>query len=870
MFEIIDTKRTIDSFESMSFNINSCLEQAEKIALLNFVAKEFDLKQYIFPHAGFNSSVAAQFVLQQFNNQNLKADLIYWDGGNPHSHDPQPVANYLKLLSRKGIVCVDGDVMTSREIFRDELEPILEAPNFSVYARRDGENPIHSMRYRMDIFRRKYFVDTTRRLPHSNADGLPLVAVVVLAYCHEQYIAECLNSILMQKGNFRMRVIILDDASPDRTAEVARTVIAGQSNERIVFDLRSHPENIGMVKNFGESIRLAADCDYLTFCEGDDFWSSDTRIQQHLDFLATHSDCVMSFNTIEKCEADGSSREIYLGHANNPDDIIDGQTLAGSNLCGNLAACFYHGSVVKVIPEELFNLYTGDWLFNTYCSQFGGVGHLKNSLSVYRVHSGGEWSMRPAQAKLLKTWELCGEYNALLDFQFDEGFQKYRKSLLGVWNANNSPQDEKVIDLLIFDDVFPSSRSGFRLAEFTSYMREFPKSMAVTSGLSLSCLEDKTLEIVVQKFQRRYPELANQILISGENYHFPVRLAKLVYVNFLTNAYALLPLLEKEHVPFVFTLYPGAGLRLNNVECDSKLKRVFDSPCFLKVIVTQQITFDYIVGRNLCPIEKVQMIFGVVMPQEAFAQSGVENKPRWGFGKDRLDICFMAHRYTQYGEDKGYDVFVNVASILCKRHDNIYFHVVGPFDHKVINVTAFKDKITFHGSLNPEQFDGFFQNMDLILSPNISGKIFPGSFDGFPTASCTEAGLRGTAIFAIDEFNSSANGRFNDGVDIVLLNYDLEYIANKVEDYYNDPAKLKLIGEQGRNRILDLYSYASQMLPRIKLLRELMDMPCPESLKRFYRDSEPKSHRSPLNSIIEKCIAGSSHIFKHIRQKALK
>lgn len=803
MAEIIDTKSAIDSLDFMSFNKKSCLESAEKIALLNFVAKEFDLKQHIFPQTESNSSssIAAQFVLQQFYSQNLKADLMYWDCAELHSLDSKSAANYLKLLSRKGIVCVDGDVMTSREIFCELLEPILEAPNFSVYARRDGENPVHSMRYRMDIFRRKYFVKTTRLLPNSNADGLPLVAVVVLAYCHEPYIAECLNSILMQKGNFRMRVIILDDASPDRTAEVARTVIAGQSNDRIVFDLRSHPENIGMVKNFGESIRLAADCDYLTFCEGDDFWSSDTRIQQHLDFLAAHSDCVMSFNTIERCDADGNSREIFSDHANNPNDIIDGLTLAANNLCGNLAACFYHGSVVKIIPEEMFDLYAGDWLFNMYCSQFGGVGHLKKPLSVYRQHKGGVWSGQN-QNKLDKTWQLVEDYNIFLDYQYDQGFQQYKKRLLAHWEIDHS-YERGNFDLLVIDDVFPSPRSGFSLTEFTTYLNQFPNSIVLTTGMALAVLEDKTLKEVLQSFQRQNQKIGNRV-ISNEtmvgDMDFPISLFKLIYVHFLSKAYALLPLAEEANVPFAFTLYPGSGFVLNNPECDKKLKRVFDSPCFLKVIVTQQITFDYIVSRNLCPIEKVQMIFGVVMPQEAFTKSTLANKSRWGFGKDRLDICFMAHRYTQYGEDKGYDVFVNVASILCKRHDNIYFHVVGPFDHKVINVTAFKDKITFHGSLNPEQFDGFFQNMDLILSPNISGKIFPGSFDGFPTASCTEAGLRGTAIFAIDEFNSSANGRFTDGENIVLLQYDLEYIANKVEHYYSDPARLKLIGEQGRSR----------------------------------------------------------------------
>lgn len=65
-------------------------------------------------------------------------------------------------------------------------------------------------------------------------------------------------------------------------------------------------------------------------------------------------------------------------------------------------------------------------------------------------------------------------------------------------------------------------------------------------------------------------------------------------------------------------------------------------------------------------------------------------KNRWGFDKSRLDICFMAHKYTTYGQDKGYNVFVSVATILRQYHEDIYFHVVGPFDPKVIDVSSLK------------------------------------------------------------------------------------------------------------------------------------------------------------------------------------
>lgn len=808
--------------KSEKFRVDTQLDNAEKLALLNFSGREFNLGR-LLSLAGLNTSVATQFVLEQFSSLNSKADFIYFDLVGIVGLDSLLLNKCIKLLSRRGIICVDGvgDTALINDIFRDVCEPVLETPGFFVFARRDGERPISSMRYQLELFRRKYFFEAVRRLDNAKVNRLPLVAVIVLAYQHEQYIAECLNSILIQKGDFRMRVIILDDASTDRTAQVVSAIIAGQGDDRVEFDFRSHPENIGMVKNFGESVRLAVGCEYLTFCEGDDFWSKDSRIQEHIDFLEARPACVMSFNTIERCAADGSSRELFFDHINNSHDIVDGRILAANNLCGNLAACFYDGALLEVIPEQLFDMYTGDWMFNMYCSQFGGIGHLKKPLSVYRQHDGGAWSMRPERAKLVKTLGLIEQYNTFLDFQYDEGFQEYKSRLLNLLSVK-SPGEDVIFDLLVVDDIFPSSLSGFRLAEFTSYLHEFPRSVIQTSGSALPALQSTPLKEVIQRFQRKNPTLSNRVITSGGAW--PMQLSKLVYVNFLTNAYAQLPMLEEAQVPFVFTLYPGAGLSLNNPECDRKLKRVFESPCFLKVIVTQQITYDYIVTRNLCPVDKVEMIFGVVMPQDAFVNKVAEDKPRWGFGKQRLDICFMAHRYTPHGEDKGYDVFINTAYLLRQQYDDIYFHVVGPFDSRVIDVASLRDRIEFHGSLEPEQFDGFFREMDIIMSPNISGKIFPGAFDGFPTASCTEAGLRGTAIFATDEFGSG-NGRFTDGQDIVLIEYDLAHIVSKVEKYYSHPAELKAVGERGRHRIQDLYSYQSQMVPRIRILRELIEAP---------------------------------------------
>ena len=48
------------------------------------------------------------------------------------------------------------------------------------------------------------------------------VSVLCLAYNHEKYIRRCLESILSQKTQFDFEIIINDDASSDKTAEIIK------------------------------------------------------------------------------------------------------------------------------------------------------------------------------------------------------------------------------------------------------------------------------------------------------------------------------------------------------------------------------------------------------------------------------------------------------------------------------------------------------------------------------------------------------------------------------------------------------------------------------------------------------------------------
>jgi len=50
----------------------------------------------------------------------------------------------------------------------------------------------------------------------------PLVSISCLAYNHERYIEDALEGFLIQKTDFPFEILIHDDASFDRTADIIR------------------------------------------------------------------------------------------------------------------------------------------------------------------------------------------------------------------------------------------------------------------------------------------------------------------------------------------------------------------------------------------------------------------------------------------------------------------------------------------------------------------------------------------------------------------------------------------------------------------------------------------------------------------------
>ena len=362
--------------------------------------------------------------------------------------------------------------------------------------------------------------------------------------------------------------------------------------------------------------------------------------------------------------------------------------------------------------------------------------------------------------------------------------------------------------LVVIDDVFPCLSTAFRVAEFNSILN------SLSSAVVYSAWADRS---AFREYRAYYPQFANRI----HRFH-PLRRLKgtAAYVVFLHNIYRFLGHLEDARLPFVLELYPGGCLYFDEATSDEQLSRVFSSPMFRKVIVTQKVTRNYLLRKRFCQEEQIEFVFGVVTPSDLLGEA-LPHRFRYGADKLTVDICFVANKYMPGGLDKGYDRFVASAKILGRKYPETRFHVVGDFTKLDADVADLGDRITFYGHRPTAFFPEFHSRMDLILSPNVPFVFGPGAFDGFPTGCCIEAALCGTAMFVTDEMGMN-EGRLKDREEIVIVSREADDIAETVGEYIASPDRLASLAQNGQRAVRRLFSIDAQMAPRLRVLSDLL------------------------------------------------
>ncbi|MDD1501309.1 glycosyltransferase family 2 protein [Lysinibacillus sp. CNPSo 3705] len=261
-----------------------------------------------------------------------------------------------------------------------------------------------------------------------------MVSIHCLAYNHEQYIADAMDSFLKQKTNFKFEILIHDDASTDRTADIIREYEKKYPN--LIKPIYQTENQYSKGVSVDQANTTRAKGKYIAICEGDDYWLDPYKLQKQFDYMEKHPECSLCVHGGNVVNA-SDKKCVSINRLNKGDkefsveEVIEG---GGGLFLTN--SMFYPLKFRKERPDFLINAPVGDYPLVIYLSLLGTVYYMDELMSSYRVGDSTSWTGRTfsdietKKQHYLEIEDMLNEINLYTNNKFKDAINRRKKSTL--------------------------------------------------------------------------------------------------------------------------------------------------------------------------------------------------------------------------------------------------------------------------------------------------------------------------------------------------------------------------------------------------------------------------------------------------------
>ncbi len=256
----------------------------------------------------------------------------------------------------------------------------------------------------------------------------PLVSVRLMVYNNELFIRETIESILMQKTDFKVEIVVGDDFSTDNTLNIIRSY---SNTEKITIRILDRPEggeywqkrkakNAFVRTNFMDIVENCRG-KYIALLDGDDYWIDSLKLQKQVDLLEANPQFVACHHWQKLAiEKDGSFEEIEApkeGHGYFPNNT-DVKTIFENKMRVKTRTVMFRNifktsEILLNFPEAPFT----DVPLSFVLGKYGYFGFIDEEMAVYRqtkigVSKAGlkELGVRKFKVQHYKNWIQIWDY----------------------------------------------------------------------------------------------------------------------------------------------------------------------------------------------------------------------------------------------------------------------------------------------------------------------------------------------------------------------------------------------------------------------------------------------------------------------------
>ena len=244
-----------------------------------------------------------------------------------------------------------------------------------------------------------------------------IISICCTAYNHEKYIADALDSILMQKTRYPFEVLAHDDASTDHTADIIRKYEKAYPD--IVKPIYQAENQYSKNRHVGYNFNtLRAKGKYMAICEGDDYWTDPLKLQKQIDYMEANPKCSLCTHAARVV----TREKKVVGYLNpsakdrnfNTEDVLNG---GGGGLFAT-NSMVYPRKLVEKLPDFYRNSPIGDFPLMLLLSISGEIHYIAQTMSDYRFMTENSWTCR-LNADINNVREHVGRIETMLN-EFNE------------------------------------------------------------------------------------------------------------------------------------------------------------------------------------------------------------------------------------------------------------------------------------------------------------------------------------------------------------------------------------------------------------------------------------------------------------------
>jgi glycosyltransferase involved in cell wall biosynthesis len=235
----------------------------------------------------------------------------------------------------------------------------------------------------------------------------PKVTVHMITYNHAKFIAQAIESVLMQETEFSVELIIGEDCSTDGTREIVRRYACQYPKFiRPLFP----DQNLGANKN-SRAVREAWRGEYIAILEGDDYWTDPRKLQKQVALMDQNPSYSMCGTAAQQLvvSSDGQDKQIGVYPSGPAKALYSLEDVLVEYPFWTVTFVLRNGIVN--FPGWYEKAKYGDVCLLALYAEKGPVAYLNDVTATYRIHPGGIWSGGSISEKCKNCEETFGLLN---------------------------------------------------------------------------------------------------------------------------------------------------------------------------------------------------------------------------------------------------------------------------------------------------------------------------------------------------------------------------------------------------------------------------------------------------------------------------